>query len=304
MATTLNSRSPRIQESEATAPLTRSKAWRTRKVGGLVLIQVFVIVFLVVTLAPFVWTLITSFKTKNEVLSYPPTLLPAQWTLDNYTSILIDGDFFLYTFNSLFVGVLSVALSITAALFAGYAAARFDFRFKQTILFTILAGMAIGRFANIVPLYFFSVELNLYDTYAILVLSSSAFIVPLLTWLMQAYFRSIPRALDDAARIDGCNSWTIFWRILVPNMKPAIVAGSIIAMVNSWNEYILAATLTNSPERRVLPVAVNFFLTDTGVQWGQLTAAAVVATIPIVVLVLVLQRQFIQGLTAGALSAN
>ncbi|MDS0246970.1 carbohydrate ABC transporter permease [Microbacterium aurantiacum] len=303
MATTLDTRPTRKDARPAETP-PRRRHVRLRELGGLTLAQAFVIVFLVVTLAPFAWTLLTSFKPNDEVMAYPPVLFPTEWTLDNYTSILIDGDFFLYTFNSLFVGLLSVLLSVGAALCAGYAAARLDFAFKQTILFVILAGMAIGRFANIIPLYFFSVQLDLYDTYAILVLSSSAFIVPLLTWLMAAYFRSIPRALDDAARIDGCNSWTIFWRILLPNMKPAIVAGGIIAMVNAWNEYILAATLTNSPERRVLPVAINFFLTDTGVQWGQLTAAAIVATIPIAVMVLALQRYFIQGLTAGALSAN
>src|SRR5690606_6753333 len=111
--------------------------------------------FLFVTLFPFFWALSTSLKQPGEILAYPPTLIPKQWTLENYHSILIQGNFFLYTFNSLFVGVCTVIISVLAAMFAGYAASRYQFPGKELIMFGMLAGMAIGRFANVIPLYFF-----------------------------------------------------------------------------------------------------------------------------------------------------
>lgn len=263
--------------------------------------HIFIISFLIVTLFPFIWATFTSFKLPNEILTYPPTIFPKDFTLDNYFSILIKGKFIRYTFNSIFVTLLSVIISLLAALFAGYAASRYIFPGKMIIMFFMLAGMAIGKFANVIPLYFFATEMNLFDTYTILILSSSAMVVPLLAWLMHGYFESIPKALDDSAKIDGCNSWGTFWRILLPAMKPAIVAGAVIAMVNAWNEFILAMTLTRSPELRILPVAINFFKSDTGVDWGQLTAASIIATIPIVIVVVILQKHFISGLTTGSI---
>lgn len=264
----------------------------------------FILAFVLCTLAPFLWTLSTSLKSKQDILTYPPQLIPADVTFDNYINVYLEGGFSWYVMNSLIVTLLSVILTVIASLFAGYAAARFEFPGKEMIMFLILAGMAIGRFANVIPMYFLSIEMNLFDTYTILVLSSAAFIIPLVTWLMQAYFKTIPRALEEAARIDGCNGWTAFWRVLVPVMKPAIVAGIVISMANAWNEFILALTLTRSPEMRTVSVALNFFMTEYGVEWGALSAASIISLLPILIIFFLLQRYFIQGLTAGTLGSS
>jgi multiple sugar transport system permease protein len=264
----------------------------------------FVILFILCTLAPFLWTLSTSFKSPQEILVYPPKLIPMDWTLQNYIGVLTEGGFSRYVLNSVIVTFFTVILTVIAALFAGYAAARFEFPGKGMIMFLILAGMAIGRFANVIPLYFLSIKLNLFDTYAILIISSAAFIIPLVTWLMQAYFRTIPKELEEAAKIDGCNNWTAFWRILVPVMRPSIVAGIVITMANAWNEFILALTLTRSPEMRTISVALNFYMTEYGVQWGLLSAASIISILPILIVFFLLQRYFIQGLTAGTLGSS
>lgn len=257
-----------------------------------------------VTLAPFLWTLSTSLKTSQEILSYPPRLIPLHVTFQNYIEVMTQGGFSRYVLNSVVVSTCSVVLTVIASLFAGYAAARFEFPGKELMMFLILAGMAIGRFANVIPLYFLSIKMGLFDTYAILIISNAAFIIPLTTWLMQAYFKTIPRELEEAGKIDGCNSWSAFWRVLVPVMKPAIVAGIVISMANAWNEFILALTLTRTPEMRTLSVALNFFLTEYGVQWGELSAAAMISILPILIVFFLLQRYFIQGLTAGTLGSS
>lgn len=264
----------------------------------------FVLAYLLATLFPFVWTLSTSLKTQQDILAYPPRLFPSPWTLQNYVDVLVGGGFARFVFNSVFVATCTVALSVLAALFAGFAVSRYQFPGKNLIMFFMLGGMAIGRFANVIPLYFLATRWGLFDTYFVIVMATSALVIPLLSWLMQGYFGSIPRQLDEAARIDGCNVWQVFWRVLIPAMTPAIVAGSVIAMVTAWNEFILAMTLTRSPRLRVLSVAINFFRSELGVQWGALTAASIVATVPIVVVVLSLQKHFIQGLTSGTLGSS
>ena len=263
-----------------------------------------VIVYILCTLAPFLWTLSTSLKPPEEILLYPPTLIPADWTLHNYVRVLTEAGFSRYVLNSVIVTVLSVAVTVVASLFAGYAAARFQFPGKELIMFLILAGMAIGRFANVIPLYFLSIKLGLIDTYTILVISSTAFIIPLITWLMQAYFKTIPRELEEAAKIDGCNNWMAFWKVLVPAMKPSIVAGAIIAMAYTWNEFILALTLTRSTEMRTISVALNFYMSELGIRWESLSAAAIISMVPVLIVFFLLQRYFIQGLTAGTLGSS
>ena len=121
---------------------------------------------------------------------------------------------------------------------------------------------------------------------------------------MQSYYRTIPRTLEEAAKLDGCNSWTAFWKVIVPIMKPSIIAGGIIAATNAWNEFILALNLTKSESMRTLPVALHLFQTDYGVEWGALSAASVISIFPIVAIFLILQKYFVQGMTAGTLSAS
>lgn len=275
-----------------------------RTIAGRIIINVILILFIIMTLMPFFWTLSTSLKDTKEILSYPPGIFPKNFTFANYISIFVKNGFGTFLLNSFIVTIFTVVLSLLVSLFAGYAAARFEFPGKNMIMFLILTGMAIGKFANAMPLYFLSIQIELFDTYLILILSYSAFIIPLVTWLMQAYYKTIPRTLEEAAKLDGCNAWSAFWKVVVPVMRPSIIAGGIIAAVNAWNEFILALNLTKSMSMRTLPVALHLFMTDYGVDWGSLSAAGIVSIIPILVVFLLLQKYFVQGLTAGSLSSS
>ncbi|WP_181995706.1 carbohydrate ABC transporter permease [Clostridium sp. AM58-1XD] len=274
------------------------------KLGEKILIQALLVLFIVLTLVPFLWTISTSFKETSEILSYPPKLLPSHATMKNYIKVLMQDHFLKFMLNSTIVTVASVAVTLLVSMFAGYGAARYNFPGKGFVMFVILAGMAVGRFANAMPMYFMANKLGLLDTYVILVFVYSAFIIPLVTWLMQSYYRTIPKTLEEAAKLDGCNSWTAFWRVIVPLMKPSIIAGGIIAATNAWNEFILALNLTKSEGMRTLPVALHLFQTDYGVEWGALSAASIISILPIVIIFLILQKYFVQGMTAGTLSAS
>ena len=295
------------------ALLHRKKRICFSKIAFAVFRRIILITFILITLIPFLWGLSTSLRPADQIVQYPPKLLPERWTIENYVKV-VDADryaemtdspakvvrttYYLdYFKNSVVVTVLSVALTMLVSTFAGYAASRYDFRGKNTLMFLILSGMAIGRFTNAMPLYFFSIKTNLYDTVWILVLSYAAFISPLITWLMRSYFDTIPRAIEEAAKIDGCSMWKAFCSVVMPVMTPAVIAGTIISLSYAWNEFILAMVLTKN--MRTLPVNLYLFITDMGVEWGSLTAAAFLSIVPILIIFFALQKYFIQGLTAG-----
>jgi ABC-type glycerol-3-phosphate transport system permease component len=263
--------------------------------------HVILILVCLIILIPFFWTLSTSLKPKSYILTYPPKFLPIPLTLENYIKVLSQASFLRYIINSIIVSFFSVILSVVISIHAGYAAARYDFIGKNFCLFLILVGQAVGQFSIIVPLYVFASKLDLLDSYLILVLSYSAWAIPLGTWLMQGYYKTIPPNLEEAAMIDGCSRFSAFYKVVVPTVMPGIIATAVMAMVHTWNEFILAVVLTSSNEMRTLPVGIHFFLSYYGVDWGGLTAATIVSIGPVLIVFLCLQRRFVQGLTSGAL---
>lgn len=266
--------------------------------------HVLIIFFSAVNLFPFIWMLSTSFKPNNEILSYPPHLFPTAISFENYAMVLGTSGYSQYYLNSIIVSIFAVALTTLISLFTGYAAARYDFKGKDFLMYMILAGMAIGRFTNAMPLYFFSISTNLYDTYIILIFAYTATCLPMVSWLMQSYFKTIPRAIEDAAKIDGCSTWSAFWKIVVPIVKSPIVAGIVITLAYTWNEFILALTLTKSNEMRTVPVSMYFYQSDLGILWGPLSAAAILSILPILIVFLFLQKYFLQGFIAGTLGGT
>jgi ABC-type glycerol-3-phosphate transport system permease component len=250
-------------------------------------------------LTPFLWSLSTSLKVKEDVLLFPPKFIPWPATLENYAEVITTG-FPRYLLNSLIVSLSTVLVVLVVSIHAGYAVARYEFRGKSAMLFFILAGMAMGELATVLPLYFFASQLHIVDTYGVLILANSAFIAPLGIWFMQGYFRSIPPQMEEAALIDGTGRLGALYRIVLPSAVPGLVTVSLISFVASWNEFILALVLTSSEKMRTVPVGVHLYMTDYGVQWGNITAAGILSIVPIIVLFLLLQKHFLRGLTAGS----
>jgi ABC-type glycerol-3-phosphate transport system permease component len=252
-----------------------------------------------IILTPFLWSLSTSLKVEQDVLAFPPQFIPWRATLENYREVLATG-FPRYLWNSFVVSSFTVLVVLVVSIHAGYAVARYDFPGKSLMLFFILAGMAMGELATVLPLYFFASNLQIIDTYLVLVIANSAFIAPLSIWFMQGYFRSIPPQMEEAALIDGTGRLGALYLIVLPSAAPGLVTVSLISFVASWNEFILALVLTSSGNMRTIPVGLHLYMTDYGVQWGNLTAAGILSIVPILVLFLLLQRHFLRGLTAGS----
>jgi ABC-type glycerol-3-phosphate transport system permease component len=249
---------------------------------------------------PVVWGLLTSLKPATQVVAYPPQLLPSPPTLASFTAVWTESNFPVFFRNSLVVTALSVALSLALAVHAAYGLARFDFRGKTLLMLGILATSMIPGIAILVPLYNLSVQTGLYNTLTGMVVVYTAWNVPLLVWLLKGFFESVPLELEEAARMDGCGRYPTFYRIVLPIARPGLLAGSIMAMMSVWNDFLIGFTLAVSEQKRLLPYGLFAYISNIGVDWGQLMAATVLALLPVVFAFLIMQKWLVQGLMAGA----
>lgn len=251
-------------------------------------------------LLPLLWGLSTSLKAQIDVHKFPPVWIPSPPTIANYADAVFDIRFGRYLVNTLIVVFASLVLSTALALHAAWATVRFRFAGREGILLVMWATIMVPGIAVIVPLYMASVDLGLYDTLASLVIVYSAWLVPTLVWLLRGFIAAIPYELEEAARIDGCSRIGAFWRVTMPLLRPGLLAAGVLVFVMVWNEFLIGYSLTLSDGNRMIQVGIYYFMTETGVEYGPLTAAAIASIAPIAVLYALLQRAFIQGLTGGA----
>jgi ABC-type glycerol-3-phosphate transport system permease component len=242
----------------------------------------------------------TSLKAQIDVHKFPPVWIPSPPTIANYADAVFDIRFGRYLVNTLIVVFASLVLSTALALHAAWATVRFRFAGREGILLVMWATIMVPGIAVIVPLYMASVDLGLYDTLASLVIVYSAWLVPTLVWLLRGFIAAIPYELEEAARIDGCSRIGAFWRVTMPLLRPGLLAAGVLVFVMVWNEFLIGYSLTLSDGNRMIQVGIYYFMTETGVEYGPLTAAAIASIAPIAVLYALLQRAFIQGLTGGA----
>lgn len=251
-------------------------------------------------LLPVLWGLSTSFKIPQEVHAYPPTWFPDAPTWQNWLNAVFSPKFGRYLLNTILVVFGSLVLSLALAVHAAWATVRFRFFGRDVSLFAMWSTIMIPGVSIIVPLYMVAVDVGLYDTLVALVLVYSAWLVPTLTWLLRGFVAGVPAELEESARIDGCSVLGAFYRITLPLTWPGLIAGGILVFVMIWNEFLIGYSLTLSDENRLIQVGVYYFITEIGVQYGPLMAAAIASVLPVLVLYALLQRHFVQGLTGGA----
>ena len=255
-----------------------------------------------IMITPFLYMLSTSFKTQTFVFTNPPQFIPDPATTANYEQAIASPDFFRYFLNSLIVAILSTAISLLVSSMMAYAFARFEFRGKEAIFRVLLLGLMIPAIMLIIPQFILAKNLHLLDSLAGLVVFYVAGSLSLNTFLLRGFFESIPAELDQAMQVDGAGAWLRYWRLAIPLAKPGLATATIFTFLASWDEFTLALTLTNSPENQTLPIAIKLFAGEgnNAVQWGLVFAASVIAVVPVIVVFLVFQRYFVQGLTSGA----
>lgn len=251
-------------------------------------------------LLPLLWGLSTSLKPITEVNAYPPIWIPASPTLDNYVTVLSNPKYVRYLLNTLGVALAVGVLGIALSAHASWAVVRARFKGKSTFMFLMWATVMIPGVSIIVPLYLLSVDLGLYDTYLVLIITYCASLVPTLVWLLRGFVASVPQELEESGLIDGCTRAGVFYRIVVPLLRPGFGAAAVLVFVTVWNEFLIGYALVLGDEHRLIQVGVYYFVTDVGIDWGPLMAGMIISALPVVILFAALQRYFIQGLTGGA----
>jgi len=252
----------------------------------------------VVTVFPLLWMLLTSVTPQNQVFG---SLLPSSIDVSGYDRMWTTMSFPRAFMNSVIVTAITVAIVVVVATLTGYAFARLSFPGRDWIFYAFLAAMMIPGQAILVPMFIFLHQVGLLNTLPGLAFSYLGGALPFATFLMRAFFKTLPAELGDAGRIDGCSDFGIFWRVYLPLTSPGIATITIFQFVGTWNEFLFATTLLSTPELKTLQPALYLAVGQYSTDWPALTAGLTMATIPIVIVYLLLQRQFVQGLTAGAL---
>jgi len=251
-------------------------------------------------LFPLAWAVSTALKPQGEIFLRPPVWIPITPTLDNVYNVLFNSAIPGAMMNSLVTGLMTTLFALVVGGCAGYAFARFRFRGNRMLSLFMLTSQMLPLTVLMIPLFRLANETNLIDTRFGLSIAHLVICLPLVTWMSKGYFSTIPREIEEAATVDGCNALGILFRIMLPLMRPALAATGIYAFVSSWNEFALANVLTRSARSRTVPMALNDFSTFFRVAWGDTMAAAVIITIPVVLVFILIQRQFVEGLASGA----
>ena len=249
-------------------------------------------------LAPIFVMFQTSFKVETQIFSVPPVWIFFP-TIQNYTDVLVMDRFSRYLTNSLIVGVVSTLFTLTFGGMAAYALVRFKFMGKGVISITTLLLRMLPPAVLAVPVFVIWSDWNLLDKRTGLILVYVAMNLPFTIWILYGFIAQIPKELEEAAVIDGCNPYQVFFRVVLPLIRPGLAAAAIFTFRIAWNEFILSLVLTNR-YTRTLPVATSLFLTDHGIQWGKIMAMGTLIALPPLIFTFIAARQIITGLTAGA----
>lgn len=254
---------------------------------------------------PGLWVVLTGFRPNREVLAKPAVWIPEQFNLDNFAKIFGFGAEQVaipvpaYFTNSLIIALTSTVIALAIGMSGGYAFARFRFRFKNSIFLGLMLSRTVPGIALSLPVFMIWSYIGLIDTKAGMIVVYTALNIPFTIWLIDGFFRQVPKEMSEAAQVDGCTRWQAFWKIEFPLAKSGIASAGIFAFLTSWNEYALASQLTRSTDSKTLPVGLMDFTAQFTIDWAGMSAMAVIIIIPALILTFVVQKHLIAGLTFG-----
>ncbi|WP_439630382.1 carbohydrate ABC transporter permease [Shinella sp.] len=254
---------------------------------------------------PGLWIVLASFRPTVEIMAKPPVWIPQDLSFDAYVAMFSgvgQGGIPVieYFRNSLIISVTSTAIALAIGMAGGYAFARFRFKAKSSIFLGLMLTRTVPGIALSLPLFFVYSKLGIIDTHFGLIMAYVALNVPFTIWLIDGFFRQVPKDLAEAAQIDGCTRWQAFWQVEFPLAGPGIASAGIFAFLTSWNEFALASQLTRSVNSKTLPVGLLDYTAEFTIDWRGMCALAVIMIIPALVLTFIVQKHLVSGLTSGA----
>lgn len=262
---------------------------------------IIVAITMIAIIFPLYWLVTSSFKVKADYLANPPVIFPHRFTLESFQQVLQMNGLLNQFVNSFIVAAVSTAISLVFGSMAAYSVARG--RFHKTVRGAFGLWFMVQKMypaiATAIPIYLVMRNLHLIDTRTALIIMNTSFNLPLVIWLMMGFFEQVPMEMEESAKIDGATFLQKFFKVVFPVTKPGLVAAGILAFIGAWNEFLFAVILSIN-KSKTLPVVIAGFITDRGLEWGPMAATSVITLIPVLILVLLAQKQFVQGLAMGA----
>lgn len=265
-------------------------------------VKYILIIFSVLSvLFPLYWLLTSAFKQSQDYLAYPPVIFPTRFTLDSFKEVFSKDKISIYLLNTMIVAVVTTFVSTLIGSMAAYTIAHGRISKKAKSFFGVwfLIQKMYPAIATAIPVYLVMRNIHLIDTRMALIIMNTSFNVPLVIWLMIGFFEQLPYELEESAMLDGCTYTQRFFKVALPITKPGLIASAILTFIGTWNEFLFAVILSIKTSK-TLPVVIAGFITDRGLAWGPMAATAFITLLPVVILVWILQKDFVNGLAAGA----
>lgn len=269
-----------------------------RKGGVVLFLSALTAVVAAFVLVPVIWALSTSLKTSGDILRPTPNFIPQPPTLANYAAFLSQGGV-QAAINSAVVTFGTIVLAVIVGVAGGYALSRTRYRRKNALVVFLVAALAVPGYSLLSPITVMATTLHLTNNLATLIVIYASLSVPFVVWLMKAQVDAVPREIEQAAAMDGYSRFATIRKIVLPVIRPGILAAALFAALTAWNDYVINSVLTSDQSHRTIPAALQFFMTTLGIDWGPLMAGAILATLPPVLLFLVFRRQVTQGLASS-----
>ena len=261
---------------------------------------IFVVIFLMITIFPFFWILISSFKPESEIFGANAYRIIAENpTLENYRTVIVEKGMLRAIGNSFVMSAATTFYVVIVASMSAYIISRFKFKGKALLMGLILAVAMFPQMIVVGPIFNMFYKLKILNTYWVC-LAYSTITLPSAVWIMLAHFNQVPLALEEAAKIDGCSTWGMLWRIIFPIAAPGVFTTAIMSFISAWNEYLLSCTLNINENIQTVPVRLSYLKDQFTVFWSQIAAATVVVVIPTLLIVLLFQKQIVAGISNGA----
>ena len=280
------------EKRKAGGPKTRRRLAATAGIG-------FLFFYLVVSLFPIFWIVISSVKRSVDTLAMPPVWW-FQPTLNAYLQVFVFENYGRYFFNTTVIALATTVISLAVGSMAAYVIDRYRFRFSDVIAYALLATRMIFPIVYAIPLFLLYRDLNLLDTHIGLVIAYTTFSLPYAVWIMAGFFAGVPREVDEAAMVDGCSRFSAFYRVILPLTAPGLAAASIFILLLAWNEFLFALVLAGGGTAKTLPVAAAQLIGQREIQWNELCAVSTATIVPLLIFFGLVHKYLLRGMIAGA----
>ncbi|MBP2075975.1 carbohydrate ABC transporter permease [Oceanobacillus polygoni] len=253
-----------------------------------------------IALVPILWMISVMFRSNPDVFAVPLSLLPPEFTWEAFAKVFSNQDLMRLFLNSYIIAIAVTFICVLFAALAGYGFSRFEFKGKRTALIYILLTQMFPMVLLVIPYFLFVSRVGLYDTYWALILAYTSFALPFSIMMLRDFINTIPRELDEAAKMDGCGPFRTFFFIILPPSLPGLISTAVYTFILAWNEFLFAVMLTNSIASRPLTIGIGMLIGEFTTEWNALMALSFMASAPLIIVFLFVQKFFLQGLTAGS----